>query len=306
MLFSTIVGNPPFKKNLHLQIIESIIPYLKEEEGVGCFIHPARWLEDPLADLKKNSDKVRFKSIVDRLDDVKIMDIKTVNDKFGITMNSEVMISTMRSRPTGKDIKIYDKIAQDCIDVILPYSRKNNLGMHVEQDKIDGWRVETRALTGIDPHSNSMSEYNRKVISNLFGMNKVNVFHNGYYGKIEWMKTRKQTKGQKSSGAPLPHSIKFKTRTEAVNFEKSCNTNFYNNILYLLKIDMHTPLNYLPWMGDYSHAWTDEDYCRFFGKIGMSEECQRWMCRDVYDYRIKDFINYDTVAKRTENYTSAA
>ena len=60
--------------------------------------------------------------------------------------------------------------------------------------------------------------------------------------------------------------------------------------MYMMKTDMHSPLKYLPWMGDYSRPWTDDDYCRFFGKLGMSPECQRWMCREVYDYRIKDFI----------------
>ena len=63
--------------------------------------------------------------------------------------------------------------------------------------------------------------------------------------------------------------------------------------MYLFKLDMHTPFKFLPWMKDYSHAWTDEDYCKFFAKYGMSEECQKWMCRDVYDYRIKDFVDYE-------------
>ena len=45
-------------------------------------------------------------------------------------------------------------------------------------------------------------------------------------------------------------------------------------------------------LGDYSHPWTDKDYCEFFGGLGMSKECQEWMCREVYDYRIKDFIDY--------------
>ena len=62
--------------------------------------------------------------------------------------------------------------------------------------------------------------------------------------------------------------------------------------MYLLKLDMHTPLKFLPWMEDYSYQWSDEDFCKFFGKLGMSKECQEWMCRDVDDYRIKDFINY--------------
>ena len=38
--------------------------------------------------------------------------------------------------------------------------------------------------------------------------------------------------------------------------------------------------------------WSDEDFCKFFGKLGMSKECQEWMCREVSDYRTKDFINY--------------
>lgn len=84
--------------------------------------------------------------------------------------------------------------------------------------------------------------------------------------------------------------VKFRTEREAKNFETSCCTNFYQNIVYLLKCDMHSPLKFLPWMEDYSNAWTDEDYCRFFGALGMSTECQRWMCREVYDYRVKDFI----------------
>lgn len=288
MLFSIIIGNPPFKKNLHLRIINSIIPFI--DKGEGCFIHPARWFEDPLAGWKKNADKVKFKNVVDRLDDVRIIDKKTVNNKFGITFNGDFMISNVKKRPTGKDIRIYNNIAQKCIDVIVAYSKNHNLAMVKDKNKIDGWRVQIKELTPLDPHINSQTEYSRKCQCNLFAMNKFNVFFNGFNGATEWMKTRRQTLGKKVSGDPIPESIKFRTKTEAVNFEESCNTNFYNNILYLLKLDFHTPLNFLPWMDDYSHSWTDEDYCKFFGKIGLDRECQKWMCREIYDYRDKDFI----------------
>lgn len=290
MMFETTVGNPPFKKDLHLKIIDSIIPHIN---GEGCFIHPARWFEDPLAKHKKCATKTKFKRLVDRLDDVKIMDKKTVNEKFCIAFNGELMISKLKSVPTGKDIRLFNETAQKCIDVILAYSKNHNLGMYADKNKIDGWRVEVKEYTPFDPHIGSMTEYSRKCQSNLFAMNKVSVFHNGFdRNGVEWMKTRKQTQCKKVSGDPLPNSIKFKTEKEAINFKKSCNTNFYNNIIYLLKLDMHTPLNFLPWMEDYTHPWTDEDYCRFFGKMGLDRECQLWMCRDVYDYRKKDFIDY--------------
>ena len=293
MRYSVVVGNPPFG-NLHLKIIDGVIPQM-EEDGTGCFIHPARWFEDPVAKYKRDSDRFKFKGIVDRLDDVKIMDTKTVEKVFGITRNGDLMITCLKAKPTGKRIEIYEKLAQESIAAILFFSKEHNLEEHIEKDRVDGWRVQMKALTAIDPHIHSMTETDRKGQCNVFGMNRHNVFHNGFDGDVEWMNTRRQTTGKKASGSPLPYSIKFKSEKEARNFEKSCSTNFYQNIVYLLKCDMHSPLKYLPWMEDYSFSWTDEDYCRFFGVLGMSEECQRWMCREVYDYRVKDFIRKEHI-----------
>ena len=288
MQYATILGNPPFGDQ-HLKIIDSAIPHIMED-GEGCFIHPARWYEDPLAKYKKNSDRVKFKGIIDRLEDVKIIETPEVVATFGITRNGDLMISRLKSKPTGKKIEIYDAMAKDALDVILPYSTEHNLEGHIDKNQIDGWRVQIKELTAIDPHIHSMSEKDRKGQCNVFGMNKSNVFHNGFDGDIEWMLTRKQTTRKKTPGDPIPYSIKFRTEQEARNFEKSCNTNFYQNIMYLIKCDIHSQLKYMPWMEDYTHPWTDKDYCRFFGVLGMSPENQKWMCRNVYDYRTKDFI----------------
>lgn len=288
MRFSTITGNPPFG-NLHLKIIDKVLPLI-DDGGSGCFIHPARWYEDPQAIYKKHSDQVKFKEIIERLEDVKILDTITVEKAFGITRNGDLMISIVKSKPTGKKIEIYDDMVKEAMDIILPYSMKHNLEEHVDENQVDGWRVQIKALTAIDPHIHSMSETDRKGQCNVFGKNRHNVFYNGFEGDVEWMNTRRQTTGKKEPGSPIPFSIKFSSETEARNFEKSCNTNFYQNIMYLTKCDMHSPLKFLPWMGDYTRPLTDEDYCKFFGALGMSAKCQRWLCRDVFDYRIKDFI----------------
>ena len=277
--------------NLHLKIINTVINHLTED-GIASFIHPARWLQDPLAEYKKGSDKVKFKNIVDRLDDVKMIDIKTIHNKFGIIHNSDLMISTLYSKASDKVINLYDGMPQEATDVILSYSKNHNLAQVDEENKVDGWRCQIKEVIPSN-QGNGNSEYAKKSGWNIFQLNKNNVFYNGFdEDGAEWMNTRNQKRGIKNSGAPFPHSIKFKTKEEALNFQKSCNTKFYCNIMYLLKLDMNTPLNFLPWMEDYSHTWTDEDYCKFFAKYGMSEECQKWMCRDVDDYRIKDFINY--------------
>ena len=291
MKFDIVVGNPPYSKNLHLKIINTVINHLTED-GVASFIHPARWLQDPLAEYKQGTDKVKFRNIVERLDDVKIIDTKTANTKFGINYNGELMISKIKSKPTGKSITGYNKLAEESISIILPYSKEHNIGQYDEINKVDGWRCQINEMIPIKPNDGD-SEYSRKRHCDLFSWNKTNVFENGFdENGVEWMYTRKQKTNLKTTGTPFPHSIKFDTKEEALNFQESCRTNFYRNIMYLFKLDMHTPLDFLPWMKDYSHTWTDEDYCKFFAKYGMSEECQKWMCRDVYDYRIKDFINY--------------
>ena len=304
MKFSCILGNPPYMGNLHLKIINTVINHLTED-GIASFIHPARWLEDPLAKYKKGADKVKFKNIVERLDDVKVMDKKTANNRFNIINDSDLMLSKIKAKPTGKNITGYNEIAQEAIDIILKYSLKQNLSNVDEKNKVDGWRCQ---ILDVIPTGRPNDDSNRLISNDLFHGIKNVVFYDGYdENGIEWMKLRNKNQYTKDAGAPFPHSIKFETEEEALNFQKSCRTKFYNNIMYLFKLDMNTPLNFLPWMEDYSHTWTDEDYCKFFGKLGMSEECQKWMCRDVDDYRIKDFINYmkfdDSKIEEEEKYS---
>ena len=296
MTYDCIIGNPPYDGNLHLKIINSVLPYLKED-GTASFIHPARWLQDPLAEYKSGTDKVRFKNIVKRLEDVKFIDKKTANNRFNIINDSELMISKIKSIPTGKNITGYNNIATECIDVILSYSKEHNLAQVDDVKKVDGWRCQ---ILDVIPTGRPNDNSNRIISNDLFhGIKKVVFFDGKDEDGIWWSETRNRNQYTKEVGMPIPHSIKFSSKEEALNFQESCQTNFYRNIMYLFKLDMHTPLKFLPWMKDYSHPWTDEDYCEFFGKLGMSEECQKWMCRDVYDYRVKDFVDYENFDEKS-------
>ena len=138
MKFDICIGNPPYDKNLHLKIINTVINHLTED-GTASFIHPARWYEDPLAEYKKGTDKVKFKNIVDRLDDVKIIDTKTANTKFCILSNSELMLSKLKQKPTGKNITVYNEIAQEAIDIILKYSLDYNLSSFLFRLVLEGF-----------------------------------------------------------------------------------------------------------------------------------------------------------------------
>ena len=117
MRYDVIAGNPPYSKNLHLKIIDSLIPYM-ENDGSACFVHPARWLEDPVAGYKRNPDRLKFKGIVDRLNDFKIIDTRTADAMFGIKINGDLMDSKIKTEPKRKGKDVFKDMALECIRII--------------------------------------------------------------------------------------------------------------------------------------------------------------------------------------------
>ena len=51
-----IIMNPPYNRNLHLKILQEAMKHGDEIVNLS----PIRWLQDPLAEYKKNSDWFRF------------------------------------------------------------------------------------------------------------------------------------------------------------------------------------------------------------------------------------------------------
>lgn len=60
MEFDVAIMNPPYDGNLHLKILEKVIPIADEVVNIS----PIRWLQDPLAKYKKSSDYKRFENTI--------------------------------------------------------------------------------------------------------------------------------------------------------------------------------------------------------------------------------------------------
>jgi hypothetical protein len=283
-----IIMNPPYDGSLHLQILEKALTF-KSDNGTCICLHPARWFEDPLWKYKKNSDHEKYIDIIKNLKSY-ILNSNITNKLFGISINSDMMISCISNDYTIENNTIFSNVAESSLKKILE-KLNTSLFDKAENNKIDGTRCEIREIMPIV--FNHSGEYHKRQCVEVVNSSCDVIFIDGKKLNGEpWYSGRAAGKYSKSLNDPIPWSIKFSSVSVAKNFSNSCTSNFYKNFIYLIKFDMHAPLKFIPYMGDYSHVWTDEDYCKFFG---LTKEESEFMCRKVDDYRVKDFIKYEEI-----------
>ena len=68
--FDIAIMNPPYDGNLHLKILEKVIPIADKVVNIS----PIRWLQDPFAEYKKSTDWKKFEDIRKRIESVDVID----------------------------------------------------------------------------------------------------------------------------------------------------------------------------------------------------------------------------------------
>ena len=85
MKFDHIIMNPPYCRNLHLKILNEAICYSDDIVNLS----PIRWLQDPLAEIKKCSDFKKFENIRDHIESIDIVSSLDAQQAFSIEIFSD-------------------------------------------------------------------------------------------------------------------------------------------------------------------------------------------------------------------------
>ena len=248
--------NPPYCRNLHLKILNEAICYSDDIVNLS----PIRWLQDPLAEYKKNSDWKKFENVRNHIEGIEVVSRECAAEVFDIRLNSDLGIYHLQS-----DIKSNLDL-RDQLVIKIYKACKVHLSDVLDYNKSDGWRVRLSDLRPLNAGTNgtvgTAGYYYRFT---LLHPTKSWVYYNGYQNNKHWSFFCGKT-GCKhfTDKDELPCSIKFDSEVEANNFENSTKTKTFKYVLLKMKMDQHTPFLGLPFMPTYTHQWTDKDLYEYF------------------------------------------
>ena len=248
MKFDHIIMNPPYCRNLHLKILNEAINHSDDIVNLS----PIRWLQDPLAEYKRNSDFKRFKEIRERIESIEIISASEARDVFSIEIFSDLGVYRLTNFG-GLNAKEFWKTVRTPAQVMILNKLihlKDSIADHTEKNKREGIRVPMTDIGGNRGYRNVYKELAYVI--------------DGQKNGVDWTKCKNMGGYEKPEGGPLPLSIKFNTITEAQSFYDSFFTRFYTWLCNITKAQQHLNPGLLPWLGDYTHPWTDEDLYKYF------------------------------------------
>ena len=239
MNFDHIIINPPYDKNLHLKVLSESMKHSNDVVNLS----PIRWLQDPLAEYKKNSDWKKFEDIRKHIESLDDISAKEAQQLFSSGQYENLGIYHL-TESGGLDTLPKPLISQGLFD-------KVNLPTYQGKYK---------------------SFYSERVSENYKNFDKpfvkVSALH-GNVGAKDWFdiitpqKELAMSKDQNKGGS-CTFTYNFDTQEEAENFFAYCQTKFVKACNGNVKTNIRWPGYAVPFMPTYKHPWTDEMLYSFF------------------------------------------
>ena len=244
MKFDHIIMNPPYCRNLHLKILNEAIKHSDDVVNLS----PIRWLQDPLAEYKRNSDFKKFKDIRDHIESLEVISRECGAEVFNIRLNSDLgiyHITKFGGFDCAKIINANMRLVKISVNCHFP-----NLKPYCESDA----RAFVTVRTITDPRASTAYD----IVSHNNG-----IFINGKTLDCKYWRDALH-KAKNCNDDRVPSGIYFSTVDEANNFINWSDTKTIKYFVKQLIVDQNIYTQFLPFMNDYTHPWTDEDLYKYF------------------------------------------
>ena len=263
--FDIAIMNPPYDGNLHLKILEKIIPVADKVINIS----PVQWLQNPFAIDNKNSDYNRFKNtILKYIKNISYLPLEKMAEIFnGIDVSGGIYTIDNEGGYDVNNIqsKFLNKLKS------IKYEKIIN---HIETDKIDGWRVRCGGNSAGKKASTRQSAESVKLGKINYVHHILNRIYNNGYTKngIFWSEDRLPGAGNKKKpiGTPIPSSIKFKTEKEALEFIKFTKLKIIQFLCLECSNNNISKDKLMPWFSNFNK--TNKDLCKFFNVDGYIDD----------------------------------
>ena len=120
MNFDHIIMNPPYDKNLHLKILQEAMKHSDDIVNLS----PIRWLQDPLAEYKKNSDWKKFYDIRKHIESLDVVSAKDAQNYFGADVPSDLGVYHLTKNGGFDDSSLRNALLQKVYEKVVLNSKE--------------------------------------------------------------------------------------------------------------------------------------------------------------------------------------
>lgn len=258
MKFDVAIMNPPYGK-LHIKIQDRIRLYAKKIINIS----PIRWLQDPVAKTRSNSEYNKYKDLRSCIESIEVIKDKEAQQLFGTAeFGMDLGISVIGNG--GFDC---DTLIDPIINRIIAYMIKNPAPFETNQQL--GIRVRIPEIKS--KGGNGSGNRKRKQVINYKFLGNLFVFIDGKKDNKPWYDWYNKNQHSKTTDY-ISNSIKFNSVQEATNFIDSTNTTFFKYVSYNIINDINIEANKVLWMNDYTKPWDNMRLCNYFNITGYIDD----------------------------------
>ena len=247
MKFDVAIMNPPYDGNLHLKILEKVIPIADKVVNIS----PANQFFAAKRLLKEYPLIQKSKVLKNNIVNIELIAPEIASNIFNASFAGPLMILTydanykhslnyMDYNVIQYNLRqVFDKTISECNDKILP-----NL-----YDEILKNTNKKFILPCPEVHGNQGKKDRAEMTSSNY--------ERALKAKQRWN-----------------WHLSFDTEIERKNCYDSWHTRFHQFIHSLIKADNFNYYGQLPWLNDYSQPWDDKRFCEFFGITGFISDTE--------------------------------